>query len=94
MRISYEYGKDNQSLIDRARTRIDEIEASYKAECAKYPQQTEEITRKFREDKCIKSIQWFLHEMLVKSNPSLIIQAENDEEKKILEDYYKEHGNR
>ena len=94
MRISYEYGKDNQLLIDRARTRIDEIEASYKAECAKYPQQAEEIMRKFREDKCIKSIQWLLHEMLVKSNPSLIIQVENDEEKKILEDYYKEHGNR
>ena len=94
MRISYEYGKDNQLLIDRAKTRIGEIEASYKAECAKYPQQTEEIMRKCREDECMKSVQWFLHEMLVKSNPSLIIQAENDEEKKILEDYYKEHGNR
>lgn len=94
MRISYEYGKDNQLLIDRAKTRIDEIEASYKDECAKYPQQTEEIMRKCREDECMKSVQWFLHEMLVKSNPSLIIQAENDEEKKILEDYYKEHGNR
>ena len=91
IRISYKYEENKQFLIDRAKTRIGEIGASYKDECVKYPEQIEEIMRRCREDKRMKSAQRFLNEMIIKSNPALIIQAENDEEKKILEDYYKKN---
>ena len=87
MKIKYQHSECGQEMIEKITKRIAELEIYYKKECIKYPELSHKIMSNFCEDKEIKCLETILNDLLITSNPRIIVEAENEEDVKILESY-------
>lgn len=87
MKISYQHSQEVQEMIEKITKRIAELEIYFKKECIKYPDLSHKIMHNFRKSKELKCLENSLNYLLITSNPRIIVEAENEEDVKILEDY-------
>lgn len=87
MKISYQHSQEVQEMIEKITKRIAELEIYFRKECIKYPDLSHKIMHNFRKSKELKCLENSLNYLLITSNPRIIVEAENEEDVKILEDY-------
>ena len=92
MKISYQHSQEVQEMIEKITKRIAELEIYFKKECIKYPELSHEIMHNFRKSKELNHLESILNDLLITSNPRIIVEAENEEDIKILENYITNKG--
>ena len=92
MKISYQHSQEVQEKIEEITKRIAELGIYFKKECIKYPELSHKIMHNFRKSKELNRLESILNDLLITSNPRIIVEAENEEDIKILENYITNKG--
>ena len=92
MKITYDYG-ENQAIIDRLNRQIEShlrlFAKTYAKKWIEHPEQRRQIVEAYRNDKTINDLQLELNRLLLASVPAMVVQAESDEDEKILDEIMK-----